>query len=322
MKMKRFVATTLAVAMAVSSTVSAAEWNTEGGESTVVGDSSVVQPVIEVALPGDLAFMIDPYMVTYESQIIGGDYNVVNYSNVAVEVKVQPSIVHYEELNEDGSVAADLNVLEIPATAPTPTTVPTADGGTKDVYTDISSTVAADPADQKKAVYLIAIPADTAGALADTNGDGIYEFAYTTDANNIGRGADATTGLGTDAEAFTYGTPAVGNDTAGVAYKLSLKKYDEVDPAAAFTFVLGKEDGVTDPDTEVYTPAVSSVASFTVGGAVDTKAALVDGDVQIQAVYELATLSKNEKAAIDAGGTNSGDKSISGTKHQLEVVAP
>lgn len=310
MKMKKFMATTLAAALAVSGTVSAAEWNTEGGTATVTGDSGVVQPVIEVALPGDLAFIIDPYTVEYDNQITGYDYNVVNYSNIDVTVQVNPSIVKYEDedartYDADGNMTArgtDMSIVEPATSSP----------GVNDdelSYKDLAAASAG-----KKAVYLTAIPADAwnpDNPLVDTDGDGIYEFSYTADVGNVGRTENAyipADPANDVAENFAYGAATAGT-ADGAAYVLGLEWYgDKGTPN--FTYVLAKEAGTTDADTEVYTPAAASVGSFTVGGAVDTKAALVDGDVEIQAVYKLATLTVNEKADLDANGMNANKQQL------------
>lgn len=72
------------------------EWNTNGGQQGVEGDMWVRQPVIEVELPGNLNFGINPFKlpvngggednVPVTDQIISGEYYVTNYSNVAVAV--------------------------------------------------------------------------------------------------------------------------------------------------------------------------------------------------------------------------------------------
>lgn len=301
-KMKRCVATTLAAAMMLSSTVSAAEWNTEGGSATVTGDSTVTQPVIEVALPGDLAFMIDPYLIDFdEQQVVGGDYNVVNYSNVNVEVKVSPSIVELEDEDEDGNPVS-ISVLDVAAATP----------GVLDETPTIYKDLTASTTDGKKAVYLTAIPADATTDLVDSDYDGVYEFAYTAAVGDVGRAANAYTPETEDApEAYTYGAATAGDADAGMSVPLTLKKLEATDDDVSFTFVLGKENGSED-EIKGYVPDAKSVASFTVGGAVDPKAYIADGEVQIQAVYSLATLSKNAMA----------ETTVSTAKQQLKVAAP
>lgn len=302
-KMKRFLATTLAAAMMLSSTVSAAEWNTEGGSATIIGDSTVTQPVIEVALPGDLAFMIDPYLIDFEEQqIVGGDYNVINYSNVNVEVKVSPSIVELEDVDENDAPVS-ISVLDVVTTTP----------GVLDETPTVYKDLAASATDGKKAVYLTAIPADATTDLVDSDYDGIYEFAYTAAVNDVGRAANEYIPETEDTpDAYIYGVATAGDADAGMSVPLTLQKLEATDDDVSFTFVLGKEAGIVDEETDIYTPAANSVASFTVGGAVDPKAYLTDGEVVIQAVYSLATLSKNAMA----------ETTVSTAKQQLKMAAP
>lgn len=65
-------------------------WNVDGAETTMTGDSYAVEPTIEVELPGDLAFGINPLKLaagedgTVKDQIVSGQYLVTNYSNVPV----------------------------------------------------------------------------------------------------------------------------------------------------------------------------------------------------------------------------------------------
>ncbi len=72
------------------------EWNINGGQQEVEGEMWVQQPVIEVELPGNLDFGINPFKLAVSGagengapitdQIISGEYYVTNYSNVAVAV--------------------------------------------------------------------------------------------------------------------------------------------------------------------------------------------------------------------------------------------
>ena len=138
-----------------------AEWNSDTGVDIRVADTSVRQPVMEVQLPGDLAFQVDPLLIENDAQITGGDYNVVNLGDTAVLVNVQPQIN-----------LGDGSEIEVKDTA-------TLDAKTN-TYADLTST------DGKKAVYMIAIAADKAVDLKDGNKDGVYEFTYKANATNIG----------------------------------------------------------------------------------------------------------------------------------------
>ena len=69
------------------------EWNNQGGKATIEGSTFPVAPHIEVAIPGDLTFGINPLNVNVSEtetpdtrQIVAADYAIVNYSNVAVVI--------------------------------------------------------------------------------------------------------------------------------------------------------------------------------------------------------------------------------------------
>ncbi len=94
-KMVRTAAATLAVASMFTMSAFAAEWNTQGGSAEVEGEGTYVEPVIEVELPGDLAFGINPLQLdadedgTADAQIISGTYPVINRGNVRVAITAE-----------------------------------------------------------------------------------------------------------------------------------------------------------------------------------------------------------------------------------------
>jgi hypothetical protein len=73
-------------------------WNENGGSFTVEGDAWAVDPVIEVELPGDLAFGINPLSLdadedgTADAQIVTSQYLITNYSNVPVLIKTSTTL--------------------------------------------------------------------------------------------------------------------------------------------------------------------------------------------------------------------------------------
>lgn len=78
----------------------APEWGTNGGQQTVVGTTYVVEPAIEVELPGDLTFGLNPMKLNVaeegqtadKSQIVSGTYLVTNYSEVPVAVSAVTTV--------------------------------------------------------------------------------------------------------------------------------------------------------------------------------------------------------------------------------------
>lgn len=297
-KMKKFLALTLAAAMVIpAAPVSATEpieWNNNGGETTIIGESGVVQPVLEVALPGDLAFTLDPSCIENKnSQIVGYDYNVINYSNVPVKVEVQPYIVDW----------GDESAINVLSAAPALKTIDTS----VDVYADITSSSG------NKDVYVIAIAADNVTQLADSDGDGMYEFAYTANATNLGRAANTFA-----SDTLTIGTFAKG--TSSVAPIVLESK--EVDPVPTyndsatttntFTFSLEKatfdDEGLLDKQN-----SAKSVSSFTLAGAVDSSQTYADGELAVQAVYKMTLLSQQMKETLDGAS----DANLESTKQRL-----
>lgn len=97
-KLSAILATAL-VAVMLPTTFLAGEWNTNGGQSEVEGENYGVEPIIEVELPGDLVFGINPlYLDANEdgtagdAQIVTGQYVIKNFSNVDVLVSTATSV--------------------------------------------------------------------------------------------------------------------------------------------------------------------------------------------------------------------------------------
>lgn len=278
---------TMMLSMSVFADDTVKDWNTDGGQGTVEGEGTVITPVIEIGLPGDMSFQIDPFMVdSGDKQIVAGDYNIVNYGNVAVEVDVYPTII----------AGANSN-LEVETTASL-----VKDDTTK--YADFKAT-----ADNKKAVFLTAIAADketdgTAVNTLDTDEDGIYEFAYTAGTGHVGRAKTATTkaadpvttfgaataGAATGSQIILTGAEAVNAETAGAV--TAAAKGDKL------SFVV--KEAKLNADTGAYEPNLDSIASFTFGGAVDAHAEFEDGDVAVQTIFQMKLLTKNDKAKLTA----------------------
>lgn len=115
----------------LAGTAMADELNENGATQTVTGESSAVQPIISVELPGDLTFAINPLRLdanddgTKDEQIVATSYGIVNYSNVPVLVNAKTKAVATNNTNLlSGSTAVnyDANTDEL-----------TSAGGAKDV---------------------------------------------------------------------------------------------------------------------------------------------------------------------------------------------
>lgn len=277
---------TMMLSMSVFADDTVKDWNTDGGQGTVEGEGTVITPVIEIGLPGDMSFQIDPFMVdSGDKQIVAGDYNIVNYGNVAVGVDVYPTIIKDANSNLDVATAATLVT------------------GDTTKYADLT------PVASKKAVFLTAIAADkvtegTAVNTLDTDEDGIYEFAYTAGTGHVGRAKTATTkaadpvttfgaataGAATGSQIILKGAAAVNAETAGAVTAAAT--------GDKLSFVV--KEAKLNADTGAYEPNLDSIASFTFGGAVDAHAEFEDGDVAVQTIFQMKLLTKNDKAKLKA----------------------
>ena len=261
MKNKKIMAFIMSTVLTVSMATCAfaadadAEWNSDTGVDIRVANTSVRQPVMEVQLPGDLAFQVDPLLIEKDAQITGGDYNVVNLGDTAVLVNVQPQI----NLG-DGSEIEVKNTAELDAKTNT--------------YTDLTSTTG------KKAVYMTAIAADKATALKDGNKDGVYEFTYKANDTNIGMTENTVTEA---ASTVKYAKGEAATDAPVVLESAA-------SAAKSFSFELEAATYNTDGALS----SVGSVSSFTLVGAVDPHKTYAEGEVAVKATYKMTLQTKNE----------------------------
>lgn len=139
---KRLTTLTAVLAMAsmfacsVSASSDPIPWNTDGGSETIEGSNEMVSPVLEVELPGDLMFGINPLRLSTEdrtqpgvenatvsSQIVTADYTVINRSNVGVIVSANTSVKAEDNSNvelldsSEAFTAKDANTKELTSTA-------------------------------------------------------------------------------------------------------------------------------------------------------------------------------------------------------------
>lgn len=106
--LKKAVVTATAITAMMTSTLAVPasattvpEWGNNGGQERVHGDTYLVEPEIEVELPGDMTFGINPLKLevsedpensSEKSQIVSGSYMITNYSNVPVAVSASTTI--------------------------------------------------------------------------------------------------------------------------------------------------------------------------------------------------------------------------------------
>lgn len=99
------------------------EWNNQGGQATVDGAIYGVEPVIEVEIPGDLTFGINPLYLDADddgtaetTQIVSSDYLIINYGNTAVNVDAKTKVSKKGEKVQFKAMAAasfDSNTKEL-----------------------------------------------------------------------------------------------------------------------------------------------------------------------------------------------------------------
>ena len=123
----------------------------------------------------------------------------------------------------------------------------------------------------------------------------------------LGRAASAGAG-----EAFAIGAPSVGADTGTQFVLTEAEEGGKGTVNFAFDLVaFNSEKTIKDAEN------LKCISSFTVGGAVDSTVTFNEGDVKIQAVYQMEVLTADEKAAITAAASNTGG--VSTDKQQMMV---
>lgn len=190
-------------------------WNTDGGSLTVEGASTTVEATLEVELPTDLSFGINPLKLDVsedsskpnKKQIVGADYLITNYSNVDVLVKASTKV----------------------------TAESTVDLKTAGAYDDKSFELS--PTKDKKAVLLIqalatAITVGTDESVTTTYGDFTASAAASNDATSVNGKAGAILGAGDTDILFKLAK----NDGSLKSANIGAFTFDgSVDPNAAFT---------------------------------------------------------------------------------------
>lgn len=190
-------------------------WNTDGGSLTVEGASTTVEATLEVELPTDLSFGINPLKLDVsedsskpnKKQIVGADYLITNYSNVDVLVKASTKV----------------------------TAESTVDLKTAGAYDDKSFELS--PTKDKKTVLLIqalatAITVGTDESVTTTYGDFTASAAASNDATSVNGKAGAILGAGDTDILFKLAK----NDGTLKSANIGAFTFDgSVDPNAAFT---------------------------------------------------------------------------------------
>ncbi len=209
-KMVRTATAALAMTSMFAMTAFAADpapWNTNNGETEVPGDAWVVEPTVEVELPGDLAFGINPLRLQVDdgtetgtkAQIVSSDYVVTNYSNIPVVVNAKTKMevaANVEIVSSTPSYGANSNELDASSTAGNKAIwlvqlYPTGDATFTDGVTKLTTTALADKATTAGAGKVLSatdaevnfmLDAFDGETLAATNVSG-FQFAGAVDPN-------------------------------------------------------------------------------------------------------------------------------------------
>lgn len=190
-------------------------WNTDGGSLTVEGASTTVEATLEVELPTDLSFGINPLKLDVsedsskpnKKQIVGADYLITNYSNVDVLVKASTKVTAESTVDLKTAGAYDEKSFEL------------------------------SPTKDKKAVLLIqalatAITVGTDESVTTTYGDFTASAAASNDATSVNGKAGAILGAGDTDILFKLAK----NDGTLKSANIGAFTFDgSVDPNAAFT---------------------------------------------------------------------------------------
>lgn len=290
MKMKKMLATVMATALAVTMIPAAAfasgsdpiDWNNNNGTDQREGAGTVRQPIIEVTLPGDLAFEVDPLKLNSKAQIVGGDYAVINHSEMPIQVEVTPFIV-----KEDGSS------LEI-GTAFTSGSSQFVSANEIYGYKPLTSS------QDKKKVTLYSVVADKATGDISYDNEG-YRFTYKGTSGVIGKGSKLSFN-----QDGSINYTSVSANTAGSSKGVQQLQLHEINATniptnETFSFILGRDvyDESGNPqslDTNGNIKAAYNniASSFTVVGAVDPTATFGDGEIAIAANFKMTILTDDK----------------------------
>lgn len=228
---KKILSTAMATALLVTMfsgtamAASAPEWGENGGSTEVPGYSYTVSPTIEVELPGDLSFGINPLYLDADgdpetndkTQIVSGEYLIYNYSDVDVLITAETKTT----LAEDVVLTAD----------------PTVDATTKELP-KVSG---------KKNVYLVQMYPQSIEVDSDQN--------VTVTRN--------TFTLGTTTASTVAGKPLSKDANVSILFKLKAYDYEndvlKTGNVGGFTF-----DGAVDPDAAYADEDITVTTTFTV----------------------------------------------------------
>ena len=116
-KLFSVLATTSMIASLFATTALAADWNTQGGEATITGTSVVQEPTIEVSIPGELSFALNPLSIEIDqddstknkAQVISSQFPIINYSNTPVVVETKTSAAGASGVNVKTTADYDAN---------------------------------------------------------------------------------------------------------------------------------------------------------------------------------------------------------------------
>lgn len=210
-------------------------WDTNGGSQEITGDGVPVEPIIQVELPGDLSFGINPLRLDgdedgkVDAQIVSSDYTISNYSNVDVLITAKTWVTVKDTVDLKKTVTA------------------------ADDYDKISNEL--NPTTDKKAMWLVQLLPNEPTEFDATEGTPILkvkDLSYD----------------GTDESTSIAGKTLGSDDKAPTEVLFKLKQFDytkaEAEQKLAPTNVSGfKFAGVLDPNATFEAEDVKVTTIFT-----------------------------------------------------------
>lgn len=124
MKRNKLVAGIATIAMVTSmmgTLVMAEDWNTNGGTAEIQGVAVPMEPVIEVIIPEDVSFVVNPLRTVFDDgtetgsvkQIWAPNYEIINASNVPVVIEAKTKVTAGTSVDLLSAAVYDDNTFEL-----------------------------------------------------------------------------------------------------------------------------------------------------------------------------------------------------------------
>lgn len=245
--------------------------------STIEGDSTVQNPIYKVSVPTKITFAVDPFEQKQQSQIYSQELQLINKSNVPVQVTAAVKVVGKVDTTDADNPVKLVTVVDAENKV-------TETNDAKKVYVAVE--VPSDVTETKAnaAAYPTALKkSDTTGKVYDANQvpDDVADATALTDMVDV----TAVKGTYTTSKKVT-----VGEEDSKLVFALAGATYQE--------YCTDKTD-LTKTAVQYKEVAASEAGSavFRFCGKVNTKAAWADGDLKATVKYDLIGLTGTNYSA-------------------------